>query len=82
MQRATLVMLLLFNIKILSLNTIVYFKYIMMLHVAMYNKMISLHIHVMILPLIITNKCIMNDPTNRAFSSTEYYLKGLKKVTE
>lgn len=79
MQRATLVMLLLFNIKILSLNTIVYFKYIMML--AMYNKMISLHIHVMILPLIITNKCIMNDPTNRAFS-TEYYLKGLKKVTE
>lgn len=80
MQRATLVMLLLFNIKILSLNTIVYFKYIMML--AMYNKMISLHIHVMILPLIITNKCIMNDPTNRAFSSTEYYLKGLKKVTE
>lgn len=49
---------------------------------AMYNKMISLHIHVMILPLIITNKCIMNDPTNRAFSSTEYYLKGLKKVTE
>lgn len=80
MQRATLVMLLLFNIKILSLNTIVYFKYIMML--AMYNKMITLHIHVMILPLIITNKCIMNDPTNRAFSSTEYYLKGLKKVTE